>query len=235
MPTTYTDFSNRLAHAHPVLTAFACCAVPIVTVIICTTWSMGAGLIEACIPFIDGCTSISRACRQIPVLYFFRTIMLPCSVLLILFWWQERNRLKHQEPERVLLRRVATLLALVGAFFLVPYVIFLGTTGPIYEFLRRIGIYFFFAGTGFAQVIITLGVETGRIDPIERRLRRLRQLLVTILLALGPLNLLLKAMLVDPDAAENVIEWWFGLALFLWFGVMSVTRCNAERCVRKQL
>lgn len=225
MPSTYFDNSKNRRYT---VTAFACFAVPIMTVVICTTWSMKAGLIEPCMPFIDGCTSISRACRQRPVLYLFRTFMLPCSLLLFFFWWQEKSRLVEVVPEKKLLRRIAITLALIGAIFLVPYVVFLGTSGPVYEFLRRIGIYFFFAGTGIAQCIVTLGMETGVTHRDENRLRAIRRVLVIVMLALGPLNLILKAMLMDPDAAENVIEWWFALALFLWFGTMAVTRQRAH-------
>ncbi|MFK7892232.1 MAG: hypothetical protein AB8B63_15550 [Granulosicoccus sp.] len=159
--------------------------------------------------------------------------MLPCSVLLFLFWWQERTRLRLMMPEQVFLRQLSIAFALTGAVFLVPYVIFLGTSGPVYEFLRRIGIYFFFAGTGFAQVFVTLGLETGRgvTGHWEHRLYRFRQILVSIMLALGPLNLLLKSVLVDPDPAENIIEWWFALALFLWFGSMAFSRRISGRRV----
>lgn len=83
--------------------------------------------------------------------------MLPCSVLLFLFWWQEISLLLQLAPERIFLQRLAIMLALAGATCLTPYVVFLGTLGPVYEFLRRIGIYFFFAGTGIAQSIVTLG------------------------------------------------------------------------------
>ena len=211
-----------------VAVAAACCAVPIATVVACASWSMGAGLIEPCLPLVDGCTSISRACRQVPVIHLFRATMLPSSALLALFWWQERARLAALAPARVAARRAALGLALLGAAFLPAYVAFLGTDGPVYEFLRRLGIYLFFAGTGLAQAIVTLGIERGAAPGAsERRARAVRRALVAAMLGLGPLNLALKATLADPDAAENVIEWWFGLAMFAWFGAMAVTRRRA--------
>ena len=185
---------------------------------------MGARLIEPCNPFLDGCTSISRACRQVPVIHLFRTTMLPCSALLALFWWQERSRLAALAPSRAGTRRAAVALGLVGAAFLPPYVAFLGTDGAVYEFLRRIGIYVFFAGTGFAQAVVTLGLERGDVPANERRRRGARRALVALMLCLGPLNLVLKATLADPDRAENVIEWWFALALFGWFGFAAPSR-----------
>lgn len=210
----------------PVRTAVACGLVPIATVIACTAWSMGAGLIGACLPLVDGCTSISRACRQVPVIYLFRTIMLPCAALLALFWWQERTRLAALAPGKPALRRAASALAFVGAAFLVPYVVFLGTDGPVYEFLRRIGICFFFAGTGFAQLIATVGIDGGSGERPARAAHLARLALVLAMLALGPLNLVLKATLEDPDRAENVIEWWFGLAMFAWFALTGIVRAR---------
>ena len=204
--------------------AAACCAIPIATVVVCASWSMGARLIEPCLPLVDGCTSISRACRQVPVIYLFRATMLPCSALLALFWWQERARLAALAPARPATRLVALALAFTGAAFLPAYVVFLGTDGPVYEFLRRLGIYLFFAGTGLAQAVVSLGIERGAVPAPERRARAARRALVAAMLALGPLNLALKATLADPDAAENVIEWWFGLAMFAWFGAVAFTR-----------
>ena len=216
---------GRPASARSAVVALACCAVPIATVVACAAWSMGARLIEPCNPFVDGCTSISRACRQVPVIYLFRTIMLPCSALLALFWWQERARLRALAPARVGTRRAAIALGLAGAAFLPPYVVFLGTDGPVYEFLRRIGIYVFFAGTGFAQAVVSLGLERGgNVPAAERRRRAARRALVVFMLCTGPLNLVLKATLADPDRAENVIEWWFALALFAWFGLGAAGR-----------
>ena len=226
---------GRPVLARPDAVALACCAVPIATVIACATWSMGARLIEPCNPFVDGCTSISRACRQVPVIHLFRTIMLPCSALLALFWWQERARLAALAPARAGTRRIAIGLGLVGAAFLPPYVVFLGTDGPVYEFLRRIGIYVFFAGTGFAQAVVTLGLERGGLErggdapAAERRRRAARRSLVVFMLCVGPLNLVLKATLADPDRAENVIEWWFALALFGWFGLSGADRTGRVR------
>ncbi len=226
--------AKSLATWRPASVAFACCAVPIATVIACASWSMGAGMIEPCNPFVDGCTSISRAVRQLPVLYLFRAIMLPCSVLLALYWWQERERLATLAPSRPVLRELACALGLLGSALLIAYVVFLGTDGPVYEFLRRLGIYVFFGGTGIAQAIVTLGLDRAPAGRAERRLRAMRLVLVAAMLGLGPLNLVLKAELADPDAAENVIEWWFAVALFGWFGSMAPTRRRTfQRAARK--
>ena len=215
---------NPRDRADPPLVAAACGLVPIAAVIACTAWSMTARLIEPCLPLVDGCTSISRACRQVPVIYLFRAIMLPCSALLALFWWQERARLAALAPDRPALRRTVVALALVGAAFLVPYVVFLGTDGPVYEFLRRIGIYVFFGATGIAQLVATVAFDRDPIDRAARTVRAVRLALVLAMLALGPLNLVLKATLADPDRAENVIEWWFGLAMFAWFAASAFVR-----------
>lgn len=220
-----------IAVSAPVATAVACCLVPIATVITCTLWSMTAGLIDVCMPLTDGCTSISRACRQVPVIYLFRATMLPISLLMVLFWWQEKARLATLAPDRTILRGIAFAAALVGASFLVLYVVFLGTDGALYGFLRRIGIYFFFAGTALAQLLVTAATDRGVRKGAARGAHLARRVLVAAMLALGPVNLVLNATLAEPDRAQNIIEWWFGLAMFTWFGVTGIERSRTAAVV----
>ena len=66
---------------------------------------------------------------------------------------------RRARPRSPALRRTVVALAPVGAAFLFPYVVFLGTDSPVYEFLRRIGIYVFFGATGIAQLIATLAFD----------------------------------------------------------------------------
>lgn len=204
-----------------------CWLVPVGTVIICTTWSMQSGLVPVCFPLLDGCLSISAACRPKPVVYLFRTAMLPMSIVMVWFWLLNNAVLTRCLPERGVLWRTVLLLSITGSVFLVLYVLLLGTEGRFYEFLRRIGIYLFFGGTGFAQLLTTIGMRSAlrsaaqdAILPKSTLLAwRLQLIVVLAMLIVGPLNLLLKEMLVDSRTVENVIEWNFGLAMFCWFGL----------------
>ena len=199
-------------HRQDIAVAIATGLVPIITVVICTLWSIRIEAVPRCMPFMDGCMSISAACRTPPILYFFRTVMLPFSLLLAAFWLVNDRQLRSWLPQHVRQRKAILLCGLTGAALLVLYVTFLGTDGEAYEFMRRFGVYVFFAGTGVAELWTTLLLRArmpGRIVGIQFAL-------VLLLLALGPANLILKAVIADPDAMENRIEWVFGLLLFLY-------------------
>lgn len=209
--------------------AMVCCLVPVTTVILCASWSMQTGLAPACFPLIDGCLSISAACRPEPVVYLFRTIMLPMSGLLLWFWWNHYQFLKRIQPLSPHVNLMVAGLSMIGTVFLPLYVLFLGTDGQFYEFLRRIGIYFFFAGTGFAQLISSFSQHSRiRYQTTQKAIRyqnlchTLQVVIVTLMLVSGLLNLVLKEVLADPGSAENIIEWNFGLIMFLWYALQGI-------------
>lgn len=206
-----------------------CCIVPIATVIVCATWSMQTGLAPHCFPLLDGCLSISAACRPVPVIYLFRAIMLPMSLVLVLFWLLNHASLKKLLPQRAILLRTVLVLSVSGSIFLSLYVIFLGTDGRIYEFLRRLGIYVFFGGTGIAQLLITFASRSLISMPFSGQAKKrvkviwhLQLLIVLTMLLLGPVNLILKQLLDDSRAIENIIEWNFGLIMFCWYGFQAL-------------
>jgi hypothetical protein len=191
---------------------------------------MQAGLVPVCIPLFEGCLSISAACRSEPVIYLFRSIMLPMSVLLVGFWWLNYRYLTQILPDRRLYRTVVLTLSVTGSVFLILYVIFLGTDGKVYEFLRRLGIYVFFGGTGVAQLLTTIVVRQqfplksaeSRIDYRRLYALRIQTLIVLAMLIVGPVNLIFKQYVDNPRQFENIIEWNFGLIMFCWYGLQSI-------------
>jgi hypothetical protein len=149
--------------------------------------------------------------------------MLPQSIILAAYWlasvaWYLALRAQLGRDPRT--GAVIGWLGVTGALFLVPYVTFLGTEEPFYEFMRRYGIYMYFLLNVIAQIVLA-----SRTLPLVRELALPRVLLVTriqlalawIPFALGALNLILKAVLEDADAAENRIEWIFALLMQAYF------------------
>lgn len=179
--------------------------------------------LPACNPFLDGCTSVSATGRHPPASFLFRAAMLPQSILLAAYWlaslaWYRALR-QHlgRDPQA---GAAIGWFGVTGALFLVPYVTFLGTEEPFYEFMRRYGIYLYFLLNVIAQIILA-----SRTLPLVRELGLPRVLIVTriqlalawIPFALGALNLILKAALEDADAAENRIEWIFAFLMQAYF------------------
>jgi len=171
--------------------------------------NVDAGLLPSCMPFLDGCTSISSTGRYAPGSLVFRAVMLPQAALLITLWWSSTGWLKTLSSANQA-RKSILICGAVGAVALLVYVSLLGTTQPFYEFMRRFGIYFYFLGTAFAQLILTWSLPASR----------LRSVMLAVIGApfiLGVINLFQKAVLADPDNIENSIEWTAALLMQVWF------------------
>lgn len=183
--------------------------LPVAGVIVAYKLGVDAGVLPACVPFVDGCTSISATGRYMPGSMVFRAAMLPQAAFLIVTWWVAAEWLKNAVPS-ARRHRVILISGIVGAIALVVYVTFLGTKTPLYEFMRRFGIYFYFLGTALSQLLFTLELPTSRI-------RRLMFWTIATPFVLGLLNIGLKAVLEDSDNIENGIEWVSALLMQLWF------------------
>ena len=173
-----------------------------------------ADVLPSCIPYLDGCTSISATGRYAPGDRLFRAIMLPQAVVLAITWYFAALWQKSLNPAS----RTATpamVCGLVGAAALILYVSYLGTREPFYELMRRFGIYFYFAGTVFGQIFLTWGLK-------RSPLRRAMAAVVAVPWLLGLANFIQKALREDPDRMENVIEWNVSVMMQVWFLLLYV-------------
>jgi hypothetical protein len=189
------------------------------------------GTLPDCNPIIDGCRSISATGRQPPGSFLFRAIMMPQAVILAFMWYLSYLWLRRLPPGIGRAHELLILIAgVVNPVALIVYLTFLGTSEPIYEFMRRIGIYFGFLGIAVAQLVIALAMLRTEL----RDLARLMLGLTAVVFLVGILNLVLKATLNDPDPAENRIEWIASILLQAWFFVLFVAwrRTDARFSVR---
>ena len=160
---------------------FAVAVILMVAVHLAWLVSVQADYIPFCIPYLEGCTSISRAARHGLGNHLFRLMVLPCALLAGLNWWMAREWLRT--PEDGASGKVFLMLGLVSAFALAVYATFLGTEGEAYRFLRRYGVTIFF-GFGFlAQLgFMRLAARQGR---LPRRLSMGMTSVCVMMLALG--------------------------------------------------
>lgn len=184
-----------------------------------------------CNPIIDGCRSISATGRRPPGSFLFRAIMLPQGILLAFVWYLSLLWLRSLRSD--LGRGVQGGLAVAGivnAIALIVYVTFLGTSEPIYEFMRRTGIYFGFLGMAVAQLLVAAAMLRTKLNSLAR----LMLAISAFVFAIGVLNLVLKATLPDPDPAENRIEWIASIMMQAWFFVLFAAwrRTGVEFSVR---
>ena len=184
------------------------------------------GVLPACNPWLDGCTSISATGRNPPGSYLFRAVHMPYATILAVIWYFCSAWLAvlcgnaHQAKIRTML-----IGGVVAAISLIVYVTFLGTSEPIYEFMRRFGIYGYFLGTAIAQLMLslTLAAFATQNDALDlKRLAWLMLALVTLPFILGILNLVLKVVVDDYGAGQNRIEWITNLAMQVWFVLLYV-------------
>lgn len=185
--------------------------LPLVTVSVAHWMGVESGQLPACFPYLEGCTSISATGRYPPGSFLFKAIQMPYALALAVIWVLTVDWLRTF-PRHPSLPRARLILAfgICGAVALLVYTSFLGTKEPFYEFMRRFGIYLFFAGTVVAQLLVSIGL---RIGPIGHWMRAL----ATLPFLLGVLNLVLKNVLDDADTAENRIEWIAALCMQAWF------------------
>lgn len=200
----------------PLIVALA----PLLAVNIAYWLGVTHGHLPTCFPYFEGCTSISATGRHPPGSFLFRAVHLPLSVLLVVIWYFAAAWLSSLRGEGG--RRSYSWIigwGVLGALALILYVTFLGTSEPFYEFMRRIGIYFYFLGTALAQLLVSLQFKRC----CTAKTRTLAQAMLWLCLlpfGLGVLNLILKATLADADMSENRIEWLAALSMQCWYLVL---------------
>ena len=188
--------------------------VPLIGINLAYWIGVNADVLPSCIPYFDGCTSISATGRYPPADRLFRAIMLPQAVLLAVTWSFAVLWLRSLAPQSKA-AIPALIFGLIGAAALILYVSYLGTKEPFYELMRRFGIYLYFLGTAVAQMILTLGLE-------RSRLRQSMLWIVAVPWLLGLANFAQKALRENPDRMENIIEWIVSVFMQVWFVLLYV-------------
>jgi len=107
-----------------------------------------------CVPYLEGCTSISAAGRNSPANYVFRATMIPWAVVLMIYWTLVSKWLIAMVDQKGFLNRAILSLGIIAAVFLILYATALGSEGQIYRLLRRYGVIIFFAFTFLAQLLL---------------------------------------------------------------------------------
>ncbi len=183
------------------------------TVLIGVTFLISAshGQVPWCMPFVDGCTSISRAGRNPPAIFLFRSIMLPICLLLAAYWILSLAWIRSLFANSD--RRPSAWMAVVGvagALLLVIYVTFLGSEGSVYQLMRRFGASLFYGLTFLAQLIqirwLTILRREQSIKPpwLPLALSRL-----ALLMLLAGLTQVIISGVTPSEEFQNIAEWNF--------------------------
>ncbi len=200
--------------------------LPLFAVNLSYIMSASAELVPLCIPYIEGCTSISRAARQGDAIFLFRASMIVHAVLLMWYWryaqcWLNILRTYGAVNQGKRSSQVMVCLGVVGAMFLILYADYLGTSGTFYRFMRRYGVIFYFTFTPLAQMIMVNQLyKISKLAPnagIKLGVLRYQLTILVIMLLMGLISLSLKYSLGPSSERENIIEWNFALLLTAFF------------------
>lgn len=187
--------------------------------------SASSGSVPWCLPYVEGCTSISRAARHGVANILFKLLMLPYSALLVLFWKQTGAWLRILRPDAPRRAGSVRFLGITAAIFLAIYVVCLGVDGEFYQWMRRYGITVFFGFSVLAQML-----SVALLTPLLKQHQRLRKSMLffcALLLALGLLSLPLQHFADDSDAAMNALEWIYAALMTLFYALIgSAARVN---------
>ena len=194
--------------------AIGCFIIPILTVTASYLISTYLDLVPKCIPFIEGCTSISRTGRYEPVKYFFKFFMF-IYVLFLFFYWN--CLIIYIRTENKISLYTLSFLSLI---FLILYLIFLGE-GKAYEFFRRIGIYIYILFIIFTQYFVSKRIIKNKKflkNKFNFKFVNLKNLISIFLIILGMLLLPILIIKIDEyPNIKNIISWNYFFLVQLYF------------------
>jgi hypothetical protein len=179
------------------------------------------GYMPWCIPYIDGCTTISKAARSGNSIFIFRATMITYGVLLIGFWIYVRQWLDQLYGHTTNIARIILWLGVVGAIFFIVYIDFLGTTGEVNRFMRRYGILIYFTCTPIAQILLLRQhykiLPSLQEDTMKPRVLEYQLIVVVLILAIGIVSGVLDVTNTKTNESENIVEWNIALLIQLYF------------------
>ncbi len=200
--------------------SLAAALVPFLAVHACYLLAASHGHVDWCIPYLDGCSSISKAGRKPPEYYLFKAAMIPAAVLMILHWRHCGRWLAAVEPVPSRSARVIPWLGLVCGVFLVIYTVALGHRGDEFRLARRIGVILHFSMAYLAMLLFTARLAElrgqGRIV-MPYWLYGAMWCCCVLALGIGIVHNIAEA--IDPryDDWEDAVEWNVALAINLHY------------------
>ena len=196
----------------PLLTAL----LPALAINLCYLLAASQGHVPWCIPYLEGCTSISATGREAPESYLFRALVIPTAVLLAIYWRLNFAWLKAIGSENGRAIRSMLWLGCVAALALVVYATVLGSVGEGYKLQRRLGVAVFYVCTIAAQLLFTreLKLAASRpASPVSRPTAMALTGLFAVILGAGLLGLVLSGTWAGYGDYDDSVQWSLTLLL----------------------
>ena len=197
--------------------------LPFVVINVAYLGSALGGHIPLCIPYVEGCTSISSSGRYGLAYFWFKAGMIPAAVLLAFYWALAYRWLLQLGDEVAVASRSVFILGVLSATFLVLYAVFLGSKGDFYNLMRRYGVNLYFSLSGLAQIVLLsrlVKLRKAGARKIPGDLLRIKLLLLIALLVIGLASIPITNFLyVDKHRPRNVVSWNFALLMVSYYVV----------------
>ncbi len=190
--------------------------LPILAINLAYIIAVASDTVPECIPYLDGCTSISSAGRKPPSSYVFKPALFLSAALMVLFWFRSNPWLTDLGEQSAWSRRQLVVVGIVGAIALCVYVFYLGSEGTFYRLMRRYGVTVYFGFTYLAQLLLAgrlyrLALPGG--NDTLLRISRLQLVLCLLLLVMGLASIPITHFAPNKGNIQNIIEWNFALLL----------------------
>ena len=196
------------------------------------------GLISWCMPYIDGCTTISNAGRSGDTIFYYRALVFPYSVLLLLFWVYSRKWLDLLHGHSKQATQIILWLGVLGSIGLLIYINFLGATGDIYSLMRRIGAALYFVLIPLAQSMLLYQhykvLHKSPDSLIKPKVLQYQLVIVLLMLAIAVASVFFVVTGKNTSAIENIVEWNFSLLVNLYSAGMILIWKNYRQVFNKQ-
>lgn len=197
--------------------------LPLITVHLTLSISLGFNNLSMCVPYWADCHSISATGRQYPEFFVFKALMIPTAVFMFWYWLLLHDWLKQISNNRIR-PHLITSLGVIASAALIIYTVTLGAVGEPYALARRLGVVFYFAFSSFGHLLLlskmrVLDLQALNISTEHKWIMNV----CAILVISGILSAIAGFLCEGWDDWENAYEWWFSLAmisLFYQVGVM---------------
>ncbi|TDJ34610.1 MAG: hypothetical protein E2O56_02090 [Gammaproteobacteria bacterium] len=177
------------------------------------------GHAPACVPNLEGCTSLSALGRTAPESFVFRALLIPVGVLTMLYWVLNRQWLILLGDDGRGGARTMLVIGLMAGVAYIFYLSMLGADGQATKLIRGIWVTLFFAFMFLAQLFLVNRIW--KLGPAVRVLLgwpyRVMLGVSVVQLVLGFLVVPIEAFARHADWAKNAVEWNFGLLLVIFY------------------